>query len=50
MSDPSSLTIFQPAISPPILSSAKSLPVNMATTPGDFEAFVISTFLICARA
>ena len=50
ISDPSSLLIAQPAINPPILSSAISFPVNTPTTPDDFNAFEVSTPLIFALA
>ena len=50
MSVPSLLTIFQPAINPPILSSAKSFPVRMSTTPDDFFALDVSMLLIFALA
>ena len=36
----------QPAINPPILSSAISLPVRTPTTPDDFNALDVSTFFI----
>ena len=50
MSVPSRLTIFHPAIRPPILSLAKSSPVNIFTTPGALEAFDMLTFDIVALA
>ena len=50
MSDPSSLTIFHPAIKPPILSLTISAPVKMLTTPGALDALEKLTFLIFALA
>jgi len=50
MSVPSWLTIFQPAINPPILSFTRSSPDKIFTTPGAFEALDISTLVIFALA
>ena len=48
--EPSRLWISQPQGRPPILDSATSLPVKIATTPGIARAAVVSieTILACA--